>query len=264
MRQRAFRIRADSVYQAKHKKMDYQGMGMVNLSQKTAALLSLGGLFLLSGCSSMSLVQEPERPVVAQTQEQDVQEVAPVASPEVAPTPAPAPAYQNTTVAQLQQLIQARAVQELRTAYNGRFGASLLFSAESMTYYVALFQQREFWRVFKTTDESLAERMYTQYRQDTVDYAAADLERIKLQAEVADAEKKLNESADQLTVLQNDLALQRQQEALAIAQREESRREAQALAEQEREAREQLRELQRQINELEKQRAGMLQRQKGR
>lgn len=262
MRQRAFRIRADSVYQAKHKKMDYQGMGMVNLSQKTAALLSLGGLFLLSGCSSMSLVQEPERPVVAQTQEQEVEEVAPVAAPAAAP--APAPAYQNTTVAQLQQLIQARAVQELRTAYNGRFGASLLFSAESMTYYVALFQQREFWRVFKTTDESLAERMYTQYRQDTVDYAAADLERIKLQAEVADAEKKLNESADQLTVLQNDLALQRQQEALAIAQREESRREAQALAEQEREAREQLRELQRQINELEKQRAGMLQRQKGR
>ncbi len=260
MRQRAFRIRADSVYQAKHKKMDYQGMGMVNLSQKTAALLSLGGLFLLSGCSSMSLVQEPERPVVAQTQEQDVEEVAAVA----APAAAPAPAYQNTTVAQLQQLIQARAVQELRTAYNGRFGASLLFSVESMTYYVALFQQREFWRVFKTTDESLAERMYTQYRQDTVDYAAADLERIKLQAEVADAEKKLNESADQLTVLQNDLALQRQQEALAIAQREESRREAQALAEQEREAREQLRELQRQINELEKQRAGMLQRQKGR
>ena len=179
MRQRAFRIRADFVYQAKHKKVDYQGMGMVNLSQKAAALLSLGGLFLLSGCSSMSLVPEPERPVVAQTQEQDVQEVAPVASPQVAPTPAPAPAYQNTTVAQLQQLIQARAVQELRTAYNGRFGASLLFSAESMMYYVALFQQREFWRVFKTTDESLAERMYTQYRQDTVDYAAADLERIK-------------------------------------------------------------------------------------
>jgi chromosome segregation ATPase len=167
-------------------------------------------------------------------------------------------------VAQLQQLIQARAVQELRTAYNGRFGASLLFSAESMTYYVALFQQREFWRVFKTNDESLAERMYTQYRQDTVDYAAADLERIKLQAEVAKAEKQLNESADQLTVLQNDLALQRQQEALAIAQREESRREAQALAEQEREAREQLRELQSQIKDLERQRAGMLQRQRGR
>ena len=239
-------------------------MGMVNLSQKTAVLLSMGGLLLLSACSSVSLVQEPERPVVAQTQEQEVEEVAPVAAPAVAPAPAAAPAYHNTTVAQLQQLIQARAVQELRTAYNGRFGASLLFSAESMTYYVALFQQREFWRVFKTTDESLAERMYTQYRQDTVDYAAADLERIKLQAEVAKAEKQLNESADQLTVLQNDLALQRQQEALAIAQREESRREAQALAEQEREAREQLRELQSQIKDLERQRAGMLQRQRGR
>ncbi|MGO3130847.1 MAG: DUF2968 domain-containing protein [Alcaligenes sp.] len=235
---------------------------MVNLSQKTAVLLSLGGLLFLSACSSVSLMQEPERPVVAQTQEQEVEEVAAVAAPAAAP--AATPAYQNTTVAQLQQLIQARSVQELRTAYNGRFGASLLFAADNMTYYVALFQQREFWRVFKTTDESLAERMYTQYRQDTVDYAAADLDRIKLQAEVAKAEKQLNESADQLTVLQNDLALQRQQEALAIAQREESRREAQALAEQEREAREQLRELQRQIKDLEQQRAGMLQRQKGR
>ncbi len=99
---------------------------MVNLSQKTAMLLSVGGLLLLSACSSVSLVQEPERPVVAQTQEQEVQEVAPVAAVEPASAPAAAPAYQNTTVAQLQQLIQARGVQELRTAYNGRFGGQSL------------------------------------------------------------------------------------------------------------------------------------------
>lgn len=235
---------------------------MVNLSRKTGMALSLGVLFLLSACSSVSLVQEPERPVVAQTQDEAVQDVEPVAPAAVAP--APARPSVNTTVAELQQLIQTRGVQELRTAYNGRYGASLLFAAESLTYYVALFQQREFWRVFKTDDASLAERMYTQYRQDTVDYAASDLERIKLQAEVARTEKELNASADQLTVLQNDLALQRQQEALAVAQREEARREAQALAEQEREARDQLQELQRQIKELERQRAGLLERQKRR
>lgn len=235
---------------------------MVNLSRKTGMALSLGVLFLLSACSSVSLVQEPERPVVAQTQDEAVQDVEPVAPAAVAP--APARPSVNTTVAELQQLIQTRGVQELRTAYNGRYGASLLFAAESLTYYVALFQQREFWRVFKTDDASLAERMYTQYRQDTVDYAASDLERIKLQAEVARTEKELNASADQLTVLQNDLAMQRQQEALAVAQREQARREAQALAEQEREARDQLQELQRQIKELERQRAGLLERQKRR
>lgn len=235
---------------------------MVNLSRKTGMALSLGVLFLLSACSSVSLVQEPERPVVAQTQDEAVQDVEPVAP--VAVPSAPARPAVNTTVAELQQLIQARGVQELRTAYNGRYGASLLFAAENLTYYVALFQQREFWRVFKTTDAALAERMYTQYRQDTVDYAASDLDRIKLQAEVARTEKELNASADQLTVLQNDLAMQRQQEALAVAQREEARREAQALAEQEREARDQLQELQRQIKELERQRAGLLERQKRR
>ncbi len=235
---------------------------MVNLSRKTGMALSLGVLFLLSACSSVSLVQEPERPVVAQTQDEAVQDVEPVA-PAAVPS-APARPVVNTTVAELQQLIQARGVQELRTAYNGRYGASLLFAADSLTYYVALFQQREFWRVFKTTDASLAERMYTQYRQDTVDYAASDLDRIKLQAEVARTEKELNDSADQLTVLQNDLAMQRQQEALAVAQREEARREAQALAQQEREARDQLLELQRQIKELERQRAGLLERQKRR
>ena len=235
---------------------------MVNLSRKTGMALSLGVLFLLSACSSVSLVQEPERPVVAQTQDEAVQDVEPVA-PAAVPS-APARPALNTTVAELQQLIQSRGVQELRTAYNGRYGASLLFAAENLTYYVALFQQREFWRVFKTTDAALAERMYTQYRQDTVDYAASDLDRIKLQAEVARTEKELNASADQLTVLQNDLAMQRQQEALAVAQREEARREAQALAEQEREARDQLQELQRQIKELERQRAGLLERQKRR
>lgn len=235
---------------------------MVNLSRKTGMALSLGVLFLLSACSSVSLVQEPERPVVAQTQDEAVQDVEPVA-PAAVPS-APARPAVNTTVAELQQLIQSRGVQELRTAYNGRYGASLLFAAENLTYYVALFQQREFWRVFKTTDAALAERMYTQYRQDTVDYAASDLDRIKLQAEVARTEKELNASADQLTVLQNDLAMQRQQEALAVAQREEARREAQALAEQEREARDQLQELQRQIKELERQRAGLLERQKRR
>lgn len=237
---------------------------MVNLSRKTGMALSLGVLFALSACSSVSLVQEPERPVVAQTQDEAVQDVEPVAPAAAPAAPARSAAALNTTVAELQQLIQARGVQELRTAYNGRYGASLLFASENLTYYVALFQQREFWRVFKTTDASLAERMYSQYRQDTVDYAASDLERIKLQAEVARTEKELNQSADQLTVLQNDLAMQRQQEALAIAQREEARREAQALAEQEREARDQLRELQRQIKELEQQRAGMLERQKRR
>lgn len=235
---------------------------MVNLSRKTGMALSLGVLFLLSACSSVSLVQEPERRVVAQTQDEAVQDVEPVAP--VAVPSAPARPAVNTTVAELQQLIQARGVQELRTAYNGRYGASLLFAAENLTYYVALFQQREFWRVFKTTDAALAERMYTQYRQDTVDYAASDLDRIKLQAEVARTEKELNASADQLTVLQNDLAMQRQQEALAVAQREEARREAQALAEQGREARDQLQELQRQIKELERQRAGLLERQKRR
>ena len=76
-------------------------------------------------------------------------------------TPPPAPAARPaSTVAELQSLIQNRQVSELRTTYNGTYGASLLFKPDDLTYYVALFQQKDFWRVVKTQSDKQAEATY--------------------------------------------------------------------------------------------------------
>lgn len=231
---------------------------MENLSFAARVVPLLGLVAVLSACGTLK--PEPQRPVVAQVnsaQEQEVKPVAPQAAPQAPAQSAP----NRTTVAELQALIRENKVQELRTAYNGKYGASMLFAPGTLTYYVVLFQQQDFWRVFKSADSQRAERTFTQFRQDTVAYAAADLRRITLQAEVSQTERELEQKADELSVLQNDLALQRQQEAVAAAQQEQARREANELAEQRAQANKQLRELQRQIEALEKQRSALLERQ---
>lgn len=218
------------------------------------ALIATGMVLGLTACSS-SLLQQQNEASVTQVEE-PVQDVQAVAETEVLIAPALAP-QQSSTATELRQLIQQGGAQELRTAYNGRFGASLLFNPETLDYYVVLFQQREFWRVVKTRDASAAERQYTRYSQDSAEFAAAEIERITLQAEVRKAEKELVERADELSTLQYDVQEQRRQEALAIAQREQSRREAAALLTQEKETREQLQELRRQIQLLEQQRSNL-------
>ena len=185
------------------------------------------------------------RPVVTQG--------APVA--QSAPTqPDNSPAA-NSTIAELQGLIQARGLNELRTTYNGNYGASLLFRAEDLVYYVAMFQQKNFWRVVKTTSEQQAEQLYRNFVYQTVQLADVDIRRIKLDAERASTEKLISVNESRLTALQNDLSVQRQQEQQVAARQDQARAEAAALANDRQQAREQLTTLQRQIRALEEQQA---------
>jgi hypothetical protein len=158
-------------------------------------------------------------------------------------------------VSELQGLIQSRQVSELRTAYNGSYGASLLFKPEDLTYYVALFQQKDFWRVLKTQSDKQAEATYRAFAGQSADLAEVDIKRIKLQAEYAHAEKLLASRSAQLSTLQADRALRLQQEEQVAARQEQSRQEATALADQQKDVREQLRDLQRQIDALQAQQA---------
>ncbi len=77
-----------------------------------------------------------------------------------------APVVRNT-VDELKQLMDARQLTELRTTYNGNYGASLLFNANTLTYYVALFQEKNFWRVIKTDAVDNAERVYRTFAQQS-------------------------------------------------------------------------------------------------
>jgi len=204
----------------------------------------------LGGCATQS--QKESRPTVMKTDKDKTADATPVTPPEPAPAAAP-----KSTVAELQGLIAQREVKELRTTYNGNYGASLLFKPDELVYYVALFQQKNFWRVVKTPDASLANQTYRKFARESADLAKADLRSITLQAEYAHTEKELDERSGRVSMLKNDLAVQRQQESVIAEQQKKARQEAAELAGQQRQAKEQLRELQRQIRELEAQQAAL-------
>ncbi|WP_345250266.1 DUF2968 domain-containing protein [Pigmentiphaga soli] len=192
---------------------------------------------------------------------------APVAPPADAPVVSAVPASgapaaagadnvaANSTIAELQQLIQSRSLNELRTTYNGHYGASLLFKPEDLTYYVAMFQQKNFWRVVKTVSESQAEQLYKTFVDQTVKLADVDIRTIKLDAERARTERVIAAQEARLGILQNDLTVQRQQEQEVAARQEQARKEAAALLTERQASRQQLDYLQRQIRSLETQKS---------
>lgn len=227
------------------------------MNVNTRKLIRGAGLgLLLSGLSFGALSQGLTSGNSAVRSVAPAQAARPVAA--AAPAPAAAPesaANANSTIAELQGLIQGRGLNELRTTYNGNYGASLLFKAEDLIYYVAMFQQKNFWRVVKTTSEPQAEQLYKNFVDQTAQLAEVDIRRIKLDAERASTEKLIAVNESRLNALQNDLTVQRQQEQQVAARQDQARQEAAALANDRQTAREQLTALQRQIRMLEEQQA---------
>src|SRR3546814_8004551 len=128
----------------------------------------------LAACAALK--KKDDQPVVTQTDAKSV-DATPVTPP------AEARAAGHSTSAELQALIQQRKVQELRTTYNGKYGASMLFKPDTLTYYVALFQAKNFWRVLKTQDRAKAEKTYGKSSKESADLAKADLRSTTLQAD---------------------------------------------------------------------------------
>ncbi|QDQ86296.1 DUF2968 domain-containing protein [Alcaligenaceae bacterium SJ-26] len=228
------------------------------------ALLALAIISIpLGGCAQAQDSRPADAPVVRQvdsaaTPDANNSATAVVVQQDTA-APPPAqpeirtPAAEHTLANELQRLIQAGQVHELRTTYNGQFGASLLFQPSDLRYYVALFQQKNFWRVIRTDDFAQAENTYRNFSRQTVELAQPDIERIRFEAEYAHTERQLAASSTELSNLQNDLATQRLQERSIAAQQAQARQEADRLNSQQQEARQQLRALQRQIEALEAQ-----------
>ncbi|CAB3902103.1 hypothetical protein LMG26858_04290 [Achromobacter anxifer] len=214
-----------------------------------AARMALLGSVLSGLAACASAQSEAPRPTVKQ-----VEDTQAASTPVTPPAPAPA-ARPASTVSELQNLIQSRQVSELRTAYNGTYGASLLFKPDDLTYYVALFQQKDFWRVVKTKSDQQAESTYRAFVSQSADLAEVDIKRIKMQAEYAHAEKLLASRSAELSTLQADRAVRMQQEEQVAARQEQSRQETTALADQQKDVRQQLRDLQRQIDALQAQQA---------
>lgn len=183
------------------------------------------------------------------------------------PTPAQASvltqeeAQQNAAgnVAELQRMIRGSQLSELRTVYNGSYGASLMFYPQEMTYYVALFQNKTFWRVIKTTDETRAELIYRDFAQKTQQLSDVEIRKIRLAAQKAFTERMIALTQDRASRLQADLDIARQQQVLVANQQKLTRAQASVLQAQKSAAQDQLRAVQRHVRELQRQVEGGLQ-----
>jgi len=157
-----------------------------------------------------------------------------------------------STVDDLQRQIQAHTLTEMRTSYNGSYGASLLFNVKDGAYFVALFQQKAFWRVIKTYDETRAEAIYRDFSRQAERLAVNELRAAKLESQKAQMDKQIEVPQDRARRLQADISIARQQQA-AVADRQKSvRNETAALQAQQAELQSQLRALQQQVRSLQR------------
>ncbi|KVV37147.1 hypothetical protein WT27_18495 [Burkholderia territorii] len=156
-------------------------------------------------------------------------------------------------VAELTQMLHDGRIVEMRTTYNGSYGASLMFDPREMTYYAALFQDKHLWRVIRSQDKSRAEMVYANFVQQTVQLADVEIRRTELQAQKTFLERVIALQANRAQQLQADLNVARGQQA-EVAQRQKAAQEqAHALQIEKRAAQVQLRDLQEQVRQLERQ-----------
>jgi hypothetical protein len=158
-------------------------------------------------------------------------------------------------VAELMQLIHDAKLSELRTTYNGSYGASLFFYPQEVTYYVALFQDKHFWRVIKLENVDRAEAIYAGFAQQTAQLADVEIRRMQLQAQKAYIENIIAISQDRANRLQADLDVARTQQAKVDDYQRQTQGEAVTLhAEKEKEkAQAQLRQVQSEVMQLQRQ-----------
>lgn len=217
-----------------------------------SAMIVFGGVQGVYAQSSASNGTDDAAGVIAA---QTTPAAAPVAaaSQTIALTPDEAKQSATGNVAELQQKIHSADLTELRTTYNGSYGASLLFYGKDMTYYVALFQQKNFWRVIKTQDEARAEQIYRDFARQTAQLSDVEIRRTKLEAQKAYTDHLVALSQERANRLQADLNIAHEQQTIVNSMQQQTRAEAVALAQQKAQSQEQLRVAQRQVRDLQRQ-----------
>jgi hypothetical protein len=155
-------------------------------------------------------------------------------------------------VATLMQLIHDSQLVELRTTYNGSYGASLFFYPPDMTWYVVLFQDKHFWRVIRSQDEGRAEAIYADFAQQTERLADVEIRRTQLDAQKAYIQRVIALSEDRAHRLQADLDVARTQQAQVNDRQRQMQADAVALRAEKAQAQAQLRDVQRQVQDLQR------------
>ncbi|MGI4983217.1 MAG: DUF2968 domain-containing protein [Janthinobacterium lividum] len=157
------------------------------------------------------------------------------------------------TIAELQRRIDARELTELRTVYNGSYGASLLMAGDDPVYYVALFERKRFWRVIRTQSDARAEEVFADFSRQTTTLAASEIRTLKLTAQRRTVEQLIAQSQTRAQQIQADLALQQAQQQHVAERQRAAAAQAVALDAENRKAQKQLAELRRELGDLQKQ-----------
>ena len=164
--------------------------------------------------------------------------------------PAKAAPVVRNTVDELKQLMDAQQLTELRTTYNGNYGASLLFNANTLTYYVALFQEKNFWRVIKTDAVDNAERVYRTFAQQSEQLAQVYIDTTRLEAGKRYTERLVAYNEERLRTLQQEMEQQQAQSAQVSAALQQAQQQAVSLSTDVQSTNSQLDSLQRRIQIL--------------
>lgn len=159
----------------------------------------------------------------------------------------------KSTIDELQRQIQARELTEMRTTYNGSYGASLLLNIQEGTYFAALFQQKAFWRVIRTASEARAEAVYRDFAKQSETLAVNELQAAKLESQKALTDRQIAVAQERASRLQADLSIAREQRAAVATRQKDKLDETVALREQKSERQDQLRKLQQQVRSLQRQ-----------
>jgi ABC-type phosphate transport system auxiliary subunit len=122
-----------------------------------------------------------------------------------------------------------------------------------LNYYVALFHEKEFWRVIRTEASDNAESLYVTFADQTRQLAQVYLDTIRLQAGKAYSEKLVTLNERRLRGLQQEAEQQRQQSLQVSNALQERKQQAVALSSDLRATNSQLEALDKQIKALQAQ-----------
>jgi hypothetical protein len=129
-------------------------------------------------------------------------------------------------------LIQQHKLTELRTIYNGPFAAALFFDPENIEYYVALLKHNEFWWISRTPNGKDAEVLYSKMATQTIQLAAPSLEKMQLDARIAQTRRQLAEAQQKQAELSEQVSTQSRIVQAGTAAQAQLSAQAQQLAEQ--------------------------------
>lgn len=149
-------------------------------------------------------------------------------------TPPPVPNAQpvqlpGSAMDDFHELIQSHQLTELRTTYNSSYGASLLFQPDKLSYYVALFHGKDFWRVIRSDSYDDAENIYHTFVTQTEQLAKVDIDTLRLQATKQYTDRLVAANQQHLQNLERDAEYQRQQSQQVAAQQQQAEQQSSSL-----------------------------------